>query len=267
MLIDEPGSDLHAKAQEDILRILESAKDQLQILFTTHSPYLLNVDKIYRVLAAERNEVSGGKTVTNVYKFPHYGSASSDTLFPLYTKMGVDISHQQVIKKNNNIILEEISAYYYLKAFWKLFSNKKPVNFLPATGCSNIPTLANLLLGWGISFIVILDDDSHGRKVFNVLRDNRVLPESKLIKITSCDGIEDIFDKSDFVKYVTNDITEVISNDKKISRYIKDKKYSKPLMARDFYLKVENSELLKSDLSADTIEGIKRLLDKITLAL
>ena len=180
-LIDEPGANLHAKAQEDILSVFEKQKDNLQIIFTTHSPYLLNVDKVYRVHAVERTDTEDDKSETRVISFQNLGSASVDTLLPLYTNMGVDASHQSIIAKENNVLLEEISAFFYLKAFWKLFDKKEVVNFLPATGCPNLPLLANLMLGWGLSFAIVLDDDSHGRKVLKELKESRVCDEDKLL--------------------------------------------------------------------------------------
>jgi ABC-type lipoprotein export system ATPase subunit len=46
ILIDEPGLFLHAKAQEDILRKLEDSAKDAPIVFSTHSPYL--IDKLPR---------------------------------------------------------------------------------------------------------------------------------------------------------------------------------------------------------------------------
>lgn len=263
ILIDEPGSNLHAKAQQDILKILESEKQHLQILFATHSPYLLDVSKVYRVIAAERKETEGHRSVTEVFTFQKLGSASNDTLFPLYTNMGVDISHQQVIQKNNNVLLEEISAFFYLKAFWKLFAKRKAVNFLPANGCSNVPLLANLLLGWGIDFMVLVDDDSAGRKVYNDLKSKGVARDAKLIKNSGCDGVEDLFEPSDFTGIVLGDNSEAIPTGTKVSRFVKDKKLPKPVLARDFLIKVENNEIKRDNLSSDTQSRIKTLLDRI----
>lgn len=68
-LIDEPGSNLHAKAQKDILSVFEKQKDNLQIVFTTHSPYLLDVDKVYRVLAVERQDTEDEKVKQKSFLF------------------------------------------------------------------------------------------------------------------------------------------------------------------------------------------------------
>jgi len=260
-LIDEPGANLHAKAQKDILSVFEKQKENLQIVFTTHSPYLLDVDKVYRVLAVERADTEDDKSETKVITFQNLGSASIDTLLPLYTNMGVDASHQNVIKRENNILLEEISAFFYLKAFWKIFGRTEEVSFLPATGCPNLPLLANLMLGWGLSFAVVLDDDPHGKRVFKELRDSKVAEDDMLIKIIGCHGIEDLFSRTDFAKVVLKKPTLRITKDN--SDYMKDNKISKVITARDFSIRVEDGNIIETDFSPETKIKITNLLTKI----
>lgn len=264
-LIDEPGANLHAKAQKDILSVFEKQKENLQIVFTTHSPYLLDVDKVYRVLAVERADTEDEKSETQVIAFQNLGSASIDTLLPLYTNMGVDASHQNVIKRENNVLLEEISAFFYFKAFWKLFGRTEQVSFLPATGCPNLPLLANLMLGWGLSFAVVLDDDPHGRKVLKELKDSKVAEDSKLIKISGCNGIEDLFSAADFAKTVLGKPALKIT--KTNSEYMKDQQISKVITARDFMIAVDSGKLIEADLSQATKDKITDLLSKIAATL
>ena len=49
ILIDEPGLFLHAKAQKDILGKLEDSAKNVQLIFSTHSPYLLESEKLNRI--------------------------------------------------------------------------------------------------------------------------------------------------------------------------------------------------------------------------
>lgn len=263
LLIDEPGANLHAKAQKDILRILESVKDKLQIIYATHSPYLLDIEKIYRVLAVEREDADE-YTVSNVYKFQKLGNASIDTLLPLYMNMGVDISHQDVVQKKENIILEEISAFFYFKAFWDLCNKRKSVYFLPATGVNNIPMLSNLMLGWGLEFSVVVDDDSAGRKVFNKLKSINVLEDNKLIKITDCDGVEDLFCQEDFKEFVLKNVEADFQSDESNSAYLKRiGNQSKPLLGRNFMIAVKNKEISRKDLSTTTMRNISLIVEKV----
>lgn len=52
LLLDEPGLSLHASAQKDFMYLMKDMAKQNQIIFTTHSPYMLEeVRKVYSHLA------------------------------------------------------------------------------------------------------------------------------------------------------------------------------------------------------------------------
>ena len=78
LLIDEPGLSLHARAQEDVLKVFEDLKDTLQIIYCTHSPHLIDSSRLYRVMAVQRaNENENSETVIIDPHSLH--EASSDT--------------------------------------------------------------------------------------------------------------------------------------------------------------------------------------------
>lgn len=263
-LIDEPGGSLHARAQEDVLKVFEDIANEVQVIYTTHSPYLVKLETIYRLLAVQRADEEDDKSETLVFDTHKLGSASSDTLSPIYTLMGADFSHQQVIKKDNNILLEEISAYYYIFSFWKLLDSKKEAHFLPATGTSNIPQLANLFLGWGLNFGVVVDDDSSGRSVYNTLKRDLFLDDDdkakeRMLKIKNCSGVEDLFTPSDFKKYVLEDTS--LSFKQKNSEFVKDK--PKAIFALKFMLRVKDGKIKIGDFGKTTQDNIKNLVSGI----
>lgn len=263
VLIDEPGGSLHARAQEDVIKVFEDIKDKVQMIYTTHSPHLITLKTIYRLLAVQRADTEDDRSETLVFGTHKLGAVSTDTLSPIYTLMGADFSSQQVIKKENNILLEEISAFYYLSSFWKLASLKKEVHFLPATGVNNVPQLANLFLGWGIHFGVVVDDDSSGRGVYNELKRDLFLnsddeAKKKMLKIKECTGIEDIFTVDDFKTHVLEDTSLVF---KKNSDYVRGK--PKAVFALKFMLKVDDGKQKLTDLHKDTQKKIKEVVAEI----
>lgn len=264
ILIDEPGGSLHARAQEDVIKVFENIKEKVQIIYTTHSPHLITLKTIYRLLAVQRANEKDDKSETLVFGAHKLGAVTTDTLSPIYTLMGVDFSNQRAIQKENNILLEEISAFYYLSSFWKLTESKKEVHFLPATGTSNIPQLANLFLGWGLHFGVVVDDDSSGRNVYNELRRDLFLnsdDESKkrMLKLKDCTGIEDIFiGGDDFKIHVLEDVSLTI---KKNSDYVRGK--PKAVFALKFMLKVDEGKLKMTDLHKDTQKKIGEIVAEI----
>lgn len=78
LLLDEPGLNLHAKAQEDFLRFIdERLADDYQVLYTTHSPFMVEPTKLNRVRTVEDRDDEGTKVSDQVFR------SSSDTVFPL----------------------------------------------------------------------------------------------------------------------------------------------------------------------------------------
>jgi hypothetical protein len=265
-LFDEPGANLHSKAQADVLalinRLAKSSKSQ--IVYSTHSPHLIEYDKLYRVIAAQRDG-DADNSPTKLVHAHELGAASRDTLSPVLTAMGVDLSHQQVVKKRNNVILEEISGFYYLTSFWEMLGEKQEVYFIAATGASNVQTLANMFLGWGLEFIVAVDDDSAGRQAYNNLKrymfgDDEAVSKQRMFKIPG-DGIEDIFSKKDFCSHVLGDPD--LNYEGKNSQHAKTGGHSKPILAYEFLNKVREKKIKLADFEADTKAAIKQLVREI----
>jgi predicted ATP-binding protein involved in virulence len=103
ILIDEPGLYLHPKAQKDILKKLEDSARNAPIIISTHSPYLIETDKLHRIRLVSRK----GKGTTISEKIHKY--ADKETLTPIITAIGLDLSLGLDITKDNNIIVEGIS--------------------------------------------------------------------------------------------------------------------------------------------------------------
>lgn len=270
LLIDEPGACLHAKAQEDVLKLFEDIKDQLQIVYTTHSPYLIEAKKLYRLLAVQRADEDDTSSETKVFDIHKLGAASRDTLLPIYTLIGVNLQHQQVIKANNNAIIEEPSAYYYLQAFKKLVDERHEINLIPSTGVTNIPLLVNLFLGWGLEFIVLTDDDEAGKRVRRRLKadvygGDDALAKKHLLAIENCAGIEDIFTKSDFREFVLGDKSLAYSEEN--SKYIARTGDSKILVAIKFCQSVEKGSLTLTSLAKTTQANIQKLMSDVVALL
>lgn len=202
LLIDEPGPYLHAKAQEDVLKILDNLSKTNQIVMTTHSPYLIDSSRLERVRLVLKNENGNTYIENKIHK-----GADKDTLTPVITSIGLDLSRDLVFSRNGvNILVEGISDYYYLEALKKKVEipGVNDFCFIPNVGATQIPNLAVLLIGWGFDFLVILDNDSEGKKVQKTLLNKLFIKQDKIIFINSTENcsIEDLFSIRDFDKFV-----------------------------------------------------------------
>lgn len=265
-LMDEPGSNLHPKAQKDVLRLINQLSKAIQIIYSTHSSSLLEYDKLYRVHAVQR---AGDKeeSPTEIIDAHRLGAASLDTLSPLLLAMGIDLSSQEVVKKSNNVLLEEISGFYYLNAFWKLTGEARVAHFVAASGVSNVPMLANCFLGWGLQFIAVVDDDSHGRSVYNELKrnlfgDDEEKAKARLWKIKGCTGIEDVFSQADFLKYVLRDPAAKLTGTN--AEFVKKAGRPKAVLAYQIWADVQAGTLKKASFDAETQTKIDAVVAEIS---
>jgi predicted ATP-dependent endonuclease of OLD family len=55
-LLDEPGLHLHPSGQRDLTRLLEDLAQKNQLLYTTHSPFMINRDYAQRVRVVTKSE-------------------------------------------------------------------------------------------------------------------------------------------------------------------------------------------------------------------
>ncbi|MBS0012223.1 MAG: AAA family ATPase [Bacteroidales bacterium] len=156
LLVDEPGVSLHARAQEDVLKVFEDIKDNIQVIYTTHSPHLVDINKLHRVLAVQRDDVASHKSATVILDAARLGDASPDTLSPLQSIMGNPVGNQEFSVDKHNVIVNNVGTFYMMNAAMKLTGYKGRMHFIPSTDSSSIPLMCNILMGWGMKFAVLL---------------------------------------------------------------------------------------------------------------
>lgn len=106
LLLDEPGLNLHAAAQADLLKFLDDLSEDYQIIYTTHSPFMVPQNSLQRVRTVY--ESKNGTTINEAIE-----ERDSDTLFPLQAALGYDIAQNLFINKNN-LLVEGVSDLIYL---------------------------------------------------------------------------------------------------------------------------------------------------------
>jgi predicted ATP-dependent endonuclease of OLD family len=109
LLLDEPGLGLHAAAQADLLRFIEERlAPEHQVLFTTHSPFLVDAKRLERVRTVEDVDHLGTKVSADVL------STSKDTRFPLQAALGYDLAQTLFIGPNSLVVEGPADLVYFL---------------------------------------------------------------------------------------------------------------------------------------------------------
>lgn len=207
ILIDEPGVYLHINAQKEVLKLFEDfATKNNQIIYTTHSPFMIYEDKLYRSRLIIKDDKGNSNIGNKYYSLPHKMGSKTETLTPILTAMG--ISNYNILSLDNkkcSIITEGISDYNYIKGYLQIKKNNNIYNIIPSVSVDNINNIASIFIGWGCNFKVILDQDDSGRKQYKLLKNKLAIDSSNIVFI---DGetlpiekkkftIEDVFSDSD----------------------------------------------------------------------
>lgn len=265
LLIDEPGLSLHARAQEDVLKVFEDLKDKMQIIFSTHSPHLVDSSKLYRILAIQRVNEDDEHSETVIIDANSLREASSDTLTPIYSLMGARLNDQQFIQPKNNIIIEDSITYYYLTEIARMIDFQEKVHFIPSTSESNIPVLMNVLMGWRLDFLVLLYDSPEKREIAEHLKKSiflqaEELSSKKILMMQGFRTVEDFFSTIDFKRFILQKRVGITESN---SDYILNNGLSRMILVTSFLNMVRNEKTVFTDFDAETRKNFTLLFEKI----
>jgi len=269
LLIDEPGLSLHARAQEDVLKVFEDLKDKMQIIYCTHSPHLVDPSKLYRIMAVQRADEDDERSETIVMDAKSLHEASSDTLTPIYSLMGARLYDQQLIQQKNNVIIEDSVTYYYLTELSNLTSFRSKISFIPSTHESNIPMLANIMTGWKLDFVALLFDTPEKREISEWLKKTNFLPTEdqnfrKIIIVEGFQRPEDLFSTIDFKRYILQKRIGITESN---TDYIENNGLSRMILVTNFMNLIRTGKLSIADFDDESRKNFKQLFDKIEKAI
>ena len=179
ILLDEPGHGLHGKAQGDLLRYIEEElKPKHQVIYTTHSPFMLPVHDWSSIRTVEDNpdtnkagEPVGAKVSKDIL------TKTPDTVFPLQGALGYDIAQYFLIGANV-LLVEGDSDVRYLHAVSSHLRKKKKGGLsdgwtiCPVGGISKISPFVSLFGGNELR-VAALSDCSNSRKDKKTVEDLR----------------------------------------------------------------------------------------------
>lgn len=230
LLLDEPGLFLHAKSQEDLLRHF---KDDFknQIIYTTHSPFMVAPDAMDSVRTVNIDEEKGTQ-VTNTPK------GDSRTLFPLQAALGYQLA-QTLFVGHSNLVVEGVTDFWILSAVHSHFQAIGAVTLpdaltiTPAGGAGKVSYMAALLASQELTVLVLLDDDKACREAKKELVEGKLLRDSAITLVS--EGMA--------AKPKEADIEDLI--DPGVYKALVDKSYAKELKGKKLTLNTNIPRIVK----------------------
>jgi len=205
LLLDEPGLNLHASAQDDLLNFLEDLSENYQIVYTTHSPFMIPSTKLIRVRTVL--ETKDGTRISE-----SIAEKDPNTLFPLQAALGYDIA-QNLYISDKNLLVEGVSDLIYLQTMSGVLESagkeflRSDITIVPTGGLEKVATFISLLRASKLEIACLLDsytDPKSKAKMEKLIREKiihqkRIRFFDEFVSQPKAD-IEDLFDKGDYLK-------------------------------------------------------------------
>ncbi len=217
LLLDEPGLSLHGRAQADLLRYFEAELATHQLIYTTHSPFMIDSTKLERVRIVQDlgidateplvKEQDGTKVLANVF------DATDDSLFPLQGALGYEIQ-QTLFIGPNSLVVEGPADMIYLRSVSAELEREGRVGLsekwvvTPTGGSGKVPTFVALLAPQkGINVATLLDIQNSDRAQIEDLYKKKLLTKKQVTTYGDFVGkneadVEDMFERDFYVNLV-----------------------------------------------------------------
>lgn len=198
LLLDEPGTSLHGTAQARIVQFLTELSTDNQVIYTTHSPFMIDGDRLENARAVWEDQTTGSTKISD-----DVWPRDRDALFPLQAALGYRLA-QSLFIAPHQILVEGITDYWIIKALAQACASTgrtalhPDIILTPAGGAGRTVPLASMLVGHDIAVAALLDGDDSGRKEGRRLADRVIGISNRVVFIgdytSHPDGeIEDLF--------------------------------------------------------------------------
>lgn len=175
LLLDEPGHSLHPIAQQDLFRFFEGLADTNQLLYTTHSPFLVDPDHLDRVKAVYI-DATGATVASANLRAGEADPAQTRSIYPVLAAVGLTVS-DTLLLGCQPVIVEGTADQLYLSAIKNYLISRgkarpqRELVFVPSGGVRGIAATVAILTGSNEDPpFVLLDSDAQGEQTKNKLK-------------------------------------------------------------------------------------------------
>jgi len=214
LLLDEPGLHLHPAQQEYILNIMRDLSNTNQIIYTTHSPFMIlnySIGSIFLV------ETDPGTHRTKLE--PQYWKGDLVSAVPILNRLGgrlyENLREATVTRTGRPVlVVEGPTDYKYLIAIEQFLLRKEPkvvkdflpmnANPIPAGGAQSVPPLVMFHLTRNFNVLAFFNREPRSLELTDELKklgvdENRIIYVQTREDADAEADIEDTFTQSDYL--------------------------------------------------------------------
>ena len=170
LLLDEPGLSLHPLAQRSLSAFFDSLAKANKILYTTHSPFLLDAEHLGRARKVYVS-ASGTTQVTSDLRSLEKDVRQAGAAYVVHSALNLNIA-ESMVTGCQPVVVQRVSDQYYLSAIKTLLigankiAPKRELLFPPAGGSKTVGVIASIISGRDEALPkVVLRDDEAGKQI------------------------------------------------------------------------------------------------------
>lgn len=214
LLLDEPGLNLHASAQENLLKFFKDLSQDYQIIYTTHSPFMIKSESLNKVRTVL--ETDKGSIISDSIQ-----EKDPNTLFPLQAALGYNIA-QNLFISPKNLLIEGVSDLIYLQSMSAILESigrtglRSDITLVPTGGLEKVATFISLLRSNDLQIVCLLDSftDPKSKSKLDNLVIQKIINQKNIrffhefLDNRKNADIEDLFTKRDYITLFNNTFSE-----------------------------------------------------------
>lgn len=206
VLLDEPGHSLHPLAQRDLSNFFDNLAKTNQILFTTHSPFMIDADRLDRVRKVYVDNDGGTIASSDLGQGRNRdGARERGATYAVHSALNLTVA-ESLLLGCKPVIVEGPSDQHYLTAIKSVLIGKRKIApkselvFPPSGGAKTAKIIASILSGRDDDLpFVLFDSDTPGKQAAKTLREtlysgfeDRVIMTDEVFEQMASTEIEDL---------------------------------------------------------------------------
>ncbi len=186
LLLDEPGLHLHADQQSAFLDILKAVSRHNQVVYTSHSPWMLPEEALNSIVTVEK-KTDGQTQITH-----KWWTQTTDTTLTIRKALGISRTHELVFPgKRFAVAVEGPSDAIILQTFAEVLARKDrkkyvdslEVAFRPAGGTKKLPGEVAAAQNDFEEIVTVVDSDKAGLEAKQRILEGHIVPKETVFTI------------------------------------------------------------------------------------
>lgn len=269
LLLDEPGLSLHPLAQYDLAKFFRKLSEDSQLIYTSHSPFLVDMDNLGNVKAVYVDTDTGRTKVSSNLRYNEVDAAKS--IYPVHAALGLTVS-DTLLLGCLPVLVEGPSDQIYLSMIKRYLisigelKNSREIVFIPTGGVRGMGPVTKLVSSREDSLpFVLLDSDSIGKEYKKQLLIGRYKEEKEKVLDVAEFLSEGEFEIEDLLP--SKSIISIIDRMYRCDQYFEDYcKEGQPIVNQIESWASKNNITLNEGWKVEVARKAQNTFDKIMLS-